>query len=161
MAKISLEYMELMSIKNIQFILVRHHNTDNPHCHLVYNRINYDGKVISSQNDFKPNEIATKRLKDNYGLTYAEDKSKTNVKKLHDSERVKYEIHNAEKAANFPEAMIQNIAKGRLGKYLKEVYLLNQEDVTGEDKKTVRETLKAIDAELSVIAFKRVNLNVD
>ena len=98
MAKIALEYMELMGIKNTQFILVRHHNTDNPHCHLVYNRINYDGKVISSQNDFKRNEIATKKLKDKYGLTYAEDKSKTNVKKLHDPERVKYEIHNAVKA---------------------------------------------------------------
>ena len=68
---------------------------------------------------------------------------------------------SAEKAANLPEAMIQNIAKGRLGKFLKEVCLLNQEDVTGEDKKTVRETLKAVDAELSVLAFKRVNLNVD
>jgi len=99
MAKIALEYMELMGIKNTQFILVRHHNTDNPHCHLIYNRINYDGKVISSQNDFKRNEIATKKLKDKYGLTYAEDKSKTNVKKLYDPERVKYEIHNAVKAA--------------------------------------------------------------
>ena len=68
---------------------------------------------------------------------------------------------SAEMAANLPEAMIQNIAKGRLGKFLKEVCLLNQEDVTGEDKKTVRETLKAVDAELSVLAFKRVNLNVD
>ena len=99
MTKIALEYMELMGIKNTQFLLVRHHNTDNPHCHLIYNRINYDGKVISSQNDFKRNEIATKKLKDKYGLTYAEDKSKTNVKKLHDPERVKYEIHNAVKAA--------------------------------------------------------------
>jgi translation elongation factor EF-Ts len=44
---------------------------------------------------------------------------------------------------------------------LKEVCLLNQEDVTGEDKKTVRETLKAVDAELKVLSFKRVNLNVD
>lgn len=99
MTNIALEYMELMGIKNTQFLLVRHHNTDNPHCHLVYNRINYDGKVISSQNDFKRNEIATKKLKDKYGLTYAEDKSKTNVKKLHDPEQVKYEIHNAVKAA--------------------------------------------------------------
>jgi elongation factor Ts len=68
---------------------------------------------------------------------------------------------SAEKAANLPEAMIQNIAKGRLGKFLKEVCLLNQDDVTSEDKKTVRESLKAVDAELSVVAFKRVNLNVD
>ena len=31
-------------------------------------------------------------------MTYAEDKSKTNVKKLHNPERVKYEIHNDVKA---------------------------------------------------------------
>ena len=68
---------------------------------------------------------------------------------------------SAEKAANLPEAMIQNIAKGRLGKFLKEVCLLNQEDVTSEDKKSVRESLKAIDPELSVITFKRINLNAD
>ena len=91
--------MELMGIRNTQFILVRHHNTDNPHCHLVYNRIGYDGKVISSQGDHKRNEIATKLLKNKYGLTYAEDKGKTNVEKLHASERVKYEIFNAVKAA--------------------------------------------------------------
>ena len=99
MAKIAREYMELMGIKNTQFILVRHHNTDNPHCHLVYNRIGYDGKVISSQGDYKRNEIATKLLKDKYGLTYAEGKGKTNVEKLHASERVKYEIFNAVKVA--------------------------------------------------------------
>ncbi|EHG99789.1 relaxase/mobilization nuclease domain-containing protein [Paraprevotella clara] len=99
MAEIAMEYMDLMGIKNTQFILVRHNNTDNPHCHLVYNRIGYDGKVISSQSDYKRNEIATKKLKDKYGLTYAEDKSKTNVEKLRSTEQVKYEIHNAVKNA--------------------------------------------------------------
>lgn len=99
MAKIAMEYMEMMGINNTQFILVRHHNTDNPHCHLVYNRIGYDGKVISSQGDYKRNEIATKKLKDKYGLTYSEDKSKTNVEKLRPAERVKYEIHNAVRQA--------------------------------------------------------------
>ena len=99
MAKIAMEYMDLMGIKDTQFILVRHNNTDNPHCHLVYNRIGYDGKVISSQGDYKRNEIATKKLKDKYRLTYAEDKGKTNVKKLRPADRVKYEIHNAVKKA--------------------------------------------------------------
>ena len=76
MTKIALEYMELMGIKNTQFILVRHHNTDNPHCHLVYNRINYDGKVISSQNDFKRNEIAKLYADDKVDvIIYAVEKS--------------------------------------------------------------------------------------
>ena len=46
---------------------------------------------------------------------------------------------SAEKAANLPQQMIENIAKGRLGKFLKEVCLLNQEDIM-DGKKTVRET---------------------
>ncbi len=87
MAKIAREYMELMGIRNTQFILVRHHNTDNPHCHLVYNRIGYDGRVISSQGDYKRNEIATKLLKNKYGLTYAEDKGKTGICKAYQRDK--------------------------------------------------------------------------
>ena len=67
---------------------------------------------------------------------------------------------SAEKAANLPEQMIQNIAKGRLGKFLKEVCLLNQEDVM-DAKKTVREVLKEADPELKVIAFKRFTLRAE
>ena len=67
---------------------------------------------------------------------------------------------SAEKAASLPEAMIQNIAKGRLAKFLKEVCLLNQEDIL-DGKKTVRETLKAADAELKITAFKRFTLRAE
>ncbi len=67
---------------------------------------------------------------------------------------------SAEKSTNLPEAMIQNIAKGRLAKFLKEVCLLNQEDIM-EAKKTVREVLKETDPELSVVAFKRFTLRAE
>ena len=43
MTKIILEYMQMMGIKDTQFIIVRDHNTDIPHCHIVYNRSNTDG----------------------------------------------------------------------------------------------------------------------
>ena len=95
MAKIALEYMQMMGIKDTQFIIVRHHNTDNPHCHIVYNRINNEGKLISDRNDYRRNEQVTKALKSKYGLTYGTDKSKTNTHKLRNAERAKYEIHNA------------------------------------------------------------------
>ncbi len=61
---------------------------------------------------------------------------------------------SAEKAANLPQQMIENIAKGRLGKFLKEVCLLNQEDIM-DGKKTVREVLAAADPELKIVDFKR------
>ena len=97
MAKIALEYMQMMGINDTQFIIVRHHNTDNPHCHIVYNRINNDGKLISDRNDYRRNEQVTKALKSKYGFTYGTDKSKTNTRKLRNAERAKYEIHNAVK----------------------------------------------------------------
>ena len=99
MAKIALEYMQMMGIKDTQFIIVRHHNTDNPHCHIVYNRINNEGKLISDRNDYRRNEQVTKDLKSKYGLTYGTDKSNTNTRKLRNAERAKYEIHNAVKGA--------------------------------------------------------------
>ena len=99
MAKIALEYMQMMGFTKTQFIIVRHHNTDNPHCHIVYNRINNEGKLISDRNDYRRNEQVTKDLKSKYGLTYGTDKSKTNTCKLRNRERAKYEIHNAVKSA--------------------------------------------------------------
>ena len=99
MTKIALEYMRMMGITDTQFIIVRHHNTDNPHCHIVYNRINNDGKLISDRNDYRRNEQMTKALKSKYGFTYGTDKSKTNTRKLRNAERAKYEIHNAVKDA--------------------------------------------------------------
>ena len=99
MAKIALEYMQMMGITKTQFIIVRHHNTDNPHCHIVYNRINNEGKLISDRNDYRRNEQVTKALKSRYGLTYGTDKSNTNTRKLRNAERAKYEIHNAVKSA--------------------------------------------------------------
>ena len=99
MAKIALEYMQMMGIKDTQFIIVRHHNTDNPHCHIVYNRINNEGKLISDTHDYRRNEQVTKALKSKYGFTYGTDKSNTNTRKLCNAERAKYEIHNAVKDA--------------------------------------------------------------
>ena len=65
----------------------------------------------------------------------------------------------AEKAANMPEAMIQNIAKGRLNKFFKDNVLMEQE--LGDTKETVSDFLQKIDKDLVVTSFKRVNLNAD
>ena len=95
MTKIAKEYMELMGIKNTQFLLVRHFDNGNPHCHLVYNRINNEGKTITDQNDFRRNEQVTKLLKRKYGLTFSNGKGKTKIERLRGTEKTKYEIYHA------------------------------------------------------------------
>jgi elongation factor Ts len=64
------------------------------------------------------------------------------------------------KAANLPEAMIQNIANGRLNKFFKENCLLEQAYVQ-DGKISVGEFLDKTTKGLTVVEFKRVNLNED
>ena len=95
MTKIAREYMELMGIKDTQFLLVRHFDNGNPHCHLVYNRINNEGKTITDQNDFRRNEQVTKHLKWKYGLTFSKGRGRTKTDRLRGTEKTKYEIYRA------------------------------------------------------------------
>ena len=99
MTKIALEYMELMGIRDTQFLLVRHHNTANPHCHLVYNRVDNNGKTISDKMERRRSEKVVKQLKDKYGLTYSDGKGQTRTERLHYTEPTKFEVKNAVKTA--------------------------------------------------------------
>ncbi len=68
-------------------------------------------------------------------------------------------IVSAEKAANLNPAMIENIAKGRVQKFLKENTLMEQEYQMSDDKKTVKEALAAADKEAKVVSMKRFSLS--
>ncbi len=64
----------------------------------------------------------------------------------------------AAKAASLPEQMIQNIANGRIQKFLKESTLVEQEYQLSDDKISVKAALAAADKEAKVLAFKRFSL---
>ena len=67
---------------------------------------------------------------------------------------------SAEKAANLPAPMIENIVKGRINRIFKENCLLNQEFIQ-DSKLSVSDYLKAADKDLTVVAFKRFSLSAD
>ena len=76
-----------------------------------------------------------------------------------DKEKEIREKTAAEKAANLPAQMIENIAKGRVAKFLKENCLVDQEFQFGDgDKISVSDWLKKQDSELAIVAFKRFTL---
>ena len=67
---------------------------------------------------------------------------------------------SAEKAANLPAPMIENIVKGRINRIFKENCLLNQEFIQ-DSKLSVSDYLKATDKDLTVVDFKRFSLSAD
>jgi hypothetical protein len=112
MVQLAKEYMQEMGIKDTQYIIVRHHNTDNEHLHIVYNRIDNNLKLISVNHDYKRNIKVCKKLKDKYNLTYGEGKDRVRREKLNSPDKVKYYIYDAIKAI-LPDC--KNLADLRFG----------------------------------------------
>ena len=95
MVGIAAEYLSGMGIRNTQFIIARHTDRDHPHCHIVYNRVDNDGRTISDKNDRYRNEKVCKMLTARYRLHFAEGKEHVNFMRLRHHDRVKYFIYHA------------------------------------------------------------------
>lgn len=95
MVELAHEYMKEMGIVNTQYIIVRHHDREHPHVHIVFNRIDNNGKTISDKNDRYRNEQVCKQLKQKHGLYFAPGKENVKQDRLKEPDKTKYEIYNA------------------------------------------------------------------
>ena len=87
MVRIAKDWMKEMGIVNTQYIIARHLDTEHPHCHLVFNRIDNNGNVISDSRERIRNMAVCKLLNKKYGLYVAPSKSK----KIHEDRLRGYE----------------------------------------------------------------------
>ena len=114
MLKIAHEYMERMGIRNTQYIIAQHIDREHPHCHIVFNRVDNDGKTISDKNDRYRNEKVCKMLTAKYRLHFANGKDYCiKEERLRPYDRAKHEIYKALKA-EMPYAQSWNELKDAL-----------------------------------------------
>ena len=97
MIQLAKEYMREMKITDTQYIIVRHQDREHPHVHIVFNRIDNNGKTISDRNDMYRNEQVCKKLKAKHGLYFAKGKEHVKQCRLREPDKSKYEIYNAVK----------------------------------------------------------------
>ncbi len=97
MVDVAREYMERMGIKNTQYVIGRHHDKDHPHIHIVFNRVDNDGRTISDKNDRYRSEKICKELTRKHGLYFSSGKENVKVHRLREPDKTKYEIYNAVK----------------------------------------------------------------
>lgn len=69
MKQIGNDYMVGSGFTQHQFIMFRHLDADHPHLHILVNRIDFDGKVLSDSNDFQRSEKVLRELEKKYNLT--------------------------------------------------------------------------------------------
>lgn len=99
MVDVAHEYMGKMGYKDTQYIIVRHHDTDHPHIHLVINRIDNNGKRISDQNEKFRNVKICMELTKKHGLYIASGKENVKEHRLKEPDKTKYEIYHALQSA--------------------------------------------------------------
>ena len=110
-------------------------------------------------------EMKLKKAGINPNLVDSEDHIESNMSKgwltQEQADEARKVIADAkvEGEAQLKPVMIENIAKGRVQKFLKENCLVDQEFQFGDgDKATVAQWLKAQDKELAIVAFRRFTL---
>lgn len=92
MLKIAEEYMTKMGITNTPYIIVRHTDKPHPHCHIMFSRVDYDGKIIKSATNRYRNKAVCLDITQCHNLTMGTDSLSLDPEKLRGSERSKVEI---------------------------------------------------------------------
>ena len=95
MAQHAREYMEKMGIKNTQYMTVLHTDKKHPHLHIVYNRVNNDGKTIDNFNHWHKSRKICREMTERYGYYMGKGKAKVNRQALKGNDRLRYAVHDA------------------------------------------------------------------
>ena len=99
MVRIAQDYMKRMGITDTQYIIARHFDREHPHIHLVFNRVDNNGKTISDSNDRYRSEKICKELTRKYGLYYSTGKENVKQHRLREPDKTRYEIYEALKTS--------------------------------------------------------------
>lgn len=99
MLKDAKEYLDKMNIRNTQLLVVEHLDRNHPHLHIIYNRVNNDGKSIANNNLWKRNIQVTQAITKSNGYYFAAGKENINRGRLIGKDKVKLEIFDAVKSA--------------------------------------------------------------
>ncbi|WP_246001398.1 relaxase/mobilization nuclease domain-containing protein [Mucilaginibacter gracilis] len=92
MTDIAKEYLQKMKIQETQVLIVRHQDKCHPHLHIIYNRVDNNGKTIRDNFQHIKNIKVAKELTLKYGFFMAENKMQVNRQQLKGADKVKYEL---------------------------------------------------------------------
>ncbi|HEY4198448.1 MAG TPA: relaxase/mobilization nuclease domain-containing protein [Mucilaginibacter sp.] len=100
MASVAKEYMDKMKIRDTQYLIVKHSDREHPHIHIVYNRVDNNGKTISDNFQKRRNVKVAKELTLKHGFHIAAGKEKVKRQQLKGADKIKYELFDAIRSAS-------------------------------------------------------------
>ncbi|HEY4198343.1 MAG TPA: relaxase/mobilization nuclease domain-containing protein [Mucilaginibacter sp.] len=133
MVKLANEYLHKMKIRDTQYLVVKHNDREHPHIHIVYNRVDNNGKTISDNFQKQRNVQVAKELTLKHDFYWAVGKEQVNRPQLTGADKVKYELFDAicsaSKKVKSIDELIKALAKSGINTHLK--YKGNTNEVQG------------------------------
>lgn len=108
MVSLAKEYLQKMEIRETQYLIVKHQDTEHPHLHIVYNRVDNRGKTIPDNFGKQRSVEVAKEMTLKYGFYLSQGKENVNRDRLKGRDKVKYELYDAIKLAS---KKVKNIAE--------------------------------------------------
>ena len=102
-SNLAIDYLEGMGFNENQYIVYKHFDVEHSHIHIVANRVNFSGNVVSDSQDYKRSEALIRKLEQKYNLSELIRKQESNVLS-------KGEIEKCLRTGDVPESLeLQNI----------------------------------------------------
>jgi hypothetical protein len=97
MTEIASEYLKRIQVANTQLLIVKHNDRDNPHVHILFNRVDNEGCTIKDNFLGLRGKKAAQQLTQDYGLIPAvkKDLQLTQMQRLNGYDAARYEIFQA------------------------------------------------------------------
>ena len=111
MVLVAEEYLVRRKILDTQYLIVRHHDSNNPHVHLIYNRVNNEGKTIPDNFMKSRNVKVCKELTAKHGFFLSAGKENVNEKRLTGADKLKYELYHAIKVTSNKVTSLDELQK--------------------------------------------------
>ena len=150
-SNLAMEYLEGMGFNENQYIIYKHFDQAHSHIHIVANRVNFSGNVVSDSQDYKRSEALIRKLEQKYNLTELVENDFSNV-------LTKGEIEKHIRTGDIPERLqLQKIIaqilvqKVTLEEFLE---LLKKKEVNTKLNKSSTGTISGISFEFKNTTYK-------
>jgi len=111
MVSIAKEYLQKMKIHDTQVLIVRHKDKEHPHVHLIYNRVNNEGKTIPDAFQHRQNIKVCKELTLKHGMYLSQGKEQVNRPQLKGIDKIKYELYDTIKSVSQKVGSMEELKK--------------------------------------------------
>lgn len=127
MKSIAQDWIRGMNLDKTQYAVIRHHDTDHPHFHIIANRVANDGQTISDSHNYARSQTLLRQLEQKHGLTVvAEQKQRKSLTNVPEPDHTRIEVRDQVRGLVASARSLEELQKGVQAKGIHMEITMNQ-----------------------------------